>query len=164
MKKEAADLIIDAVRFAAIAGVNASECGVTFSTSLHLNIRDAMFHYKAMCDSVEKDEKNFLRHYFNLKEHLIRGEKDVIISQAQTVSEAVFNIMQRKEFSNSFDLNAMKELQFCEHQIRDIILRIRIDGSNLISDQFSIDELWSEVVSYTEKITKICEEKGILLF
>mgnify|MGYP001025874631 FL=1 len=163
--EEAADLIVEAVKFAAVAGVNASEFGIRLSESLYLNIRDAMFHYKALCDQVrDGKEEDAWRHYFNLKEHLIRGEKDAIIVQAQAVSEAVFSIMEQAAFDDLFDSDDRKELQSRSHQVKDIILRVRIAGSDLPEEEFSVSELRTEVVSCTVKAAKICEEKNLSLW
>lgn len=164
--EESAELIINAVKFATVAGVNATDCGIRLSASLYLNIRDAMFHYKALCDYAQsKDEKNMLKHYFNLKEHLIRGEKDAIIIQAQTTSEAIFDVMQQKDFDELFSSEDIRKLQSYNHKIKDVILRVRIAGSDLTEkEKFSVDEIWAEVASYTVKVARICEEKNISLF
>ena len=77
MKETAAEQIIEAVEFANIVSVNAADTGTTLSASLFRNIRDAIFHFKAMCDCMEEDEA--VRHFYSLKEHLTRGEKDAVI-------------------------------------------------------------------------------------
>lgn len=166
MKEETAQLIVEAVKFAVIAGINATDCGTELSASLYLNIRDAMFHYKALCDYLQKEDYDgALKHYFNLKEHLARGKKDAVIMQAQAVSKAIFDIMQRKDFDESFGAEDVRKLQLYNHKIKDVILRTRISGSNLADENgYSVDDAWTEIVSYTMKVAKICEEKNVSLF
>ena len=55
IKELAAQQIIEAVQFADFAGVNAADFGVALSGSLFRNIRDAMFHFRALCDNLENE-------------------------------------------------------------------------------------------------------------
>lgn len=166
IKEETAQLIVEAVKFAMVAGVNAADCGIRLSASLYLNIRDAMFHYKALCDYLQKEDNDgALKHYFNLKEHLIRGKKDAIIIQAQTVSESILDIMQQRDFDELFSMEDIRKLQLYNHKIKDVILRTRVAGSDLTDENiYSVDDAWTEIASYTVKVAKICEEKNVSLF
>lgn len=166
IKEESAELIIFAVKFTASAAMYASDCHLDLSKSLYLNIRDAMFHYKAMCDYIQKmDEDNALRHYFNLKEHLIRGEKDAITLQAMCVEESLFKLLQTEDFNQLFNPEEIKKLQFYYHKIKDVILRVRLGSSNLTSVNFIwVEEMWSELKEYTKSVGSICGEKNIYLF
>lgn len=165
MKEEAADLIVEAVKFATVAGVNASDCGIALTASLFLNIRDAMFHYKALCDSAETDEENCIKQYYNLKEHLLRGKKDAVILQAHTVCDAVRSMMQQKNYQEKFSPEELKQVKKLVHAVKDVILRIRIAGTELSEDTtFSIEEVWEEVVSCTIEITELCKAKDVPLF
>lgn len=166
IKEEAANMIIEAAKFATVVGISAADCGVSLSASLYLNIRDAMFHYKALCDYVQNaDDINALKHYFNLIEHLIRGEKDAIIMQAQVVSDCIYDIMQQKDFDELFSHEDVKNLQSYIHKLKEVILKIRIAGSDLTREKtLLVDEAWTEVVSYTKGVAKICEGKNISLF
>lgn len=166
MREETAQLIVEAVKFAVVSGVNASDCGISLSASLYLNIRDAMFHYKALCDYLQSgDNDNALKQYFSLKEHLIRGKKDAVIMQAQAVSEAVFDIMQQRDFDELFGMEDVRKLQLYYHKVKDIILRTRLSGSNLTDENnFSVDDIWAETASYTVKVAEICESKNVSLF
>lgn len=166
LKDETAIMIIDAVKFAVLVGVNATDCGIHLSTSLYLNIRDAMFHYKALCDC-GSDEKLELakRQYYNLKEHIIRGEKDAVISHAHAVNDAVFDIMQLPDFYKKFDIQDIKQLQAYTHGVKNIILKVRLAGTDLNKDSSSlIQETWEEMVEYTLKIAQLCQSKDIHMF
>lgn len=164
-RKKAAKLIIEAVDFAIIAGLGATDCGINLSASLYLNVRDAMFHFKALCDCADEDTDNILKHYFNLKEHLQRGEKDAVIYQVQAVCDALHNIMQQKDFNETFRLAEIKQLQALMHNLKDVILKLRIEGANLPNESaFSILDAWKEVYAYTVKAVQICRERNVALF
>lgn len=98
-KDSTSQMIIEAVNFASMASLNAADCGVHLSASLYLNIRDAMFHFKALYESDEDSEMS--RHYYNLKEHIVRGEKDAIINYVQQLCDAIHNLMQKNDFKVS---------------------------------------------------------------
>ena len=165
LKKNAAELIVEAADFACLAGLNASDCGINLSASLFLNIRDAMFHFKALCDCKETDTNNILRHYYNLREHLTRGEKDAVIFQVQAVCDAIFEIMQNSQFMSKIGAEERKQLQTLIHSMKDVTLKIRIDGANLSNESaLSIKEAWDEVTAYTRKAAQICRENSIPLF
>lgn len=166
IKRTSAEMIVEAVNFATVAGVNAVEFGIELSSSLYLNIRDAMFHFKALCDYLEKnDREQAEKHYHNLKEHLLRGEKDAIIFQARAVCDAVSEIMQQKNFKNTFNFEDVRMLQSYVHSLKNIILKIRLEGAELSDNsKASLEDIWAEVVNYTEKVSRICKEKNETLF
>lgn len=165
LRENAAKMIVEAVDFASIAGLNATDCGINLSASLYLNVRDAMFHFKALCDCTDEDTDNILRHYFNLKEHLLRGEKDAVIFQVQAVCDAVYEIMQQKGFNETFQTEEIKQLQILVHSLKDVVLKLRIEGAILPSElTFSVLDAWNEVKNYTMKVVQICREKNVPLF
>ncbi len=165
LKDDAANMIVDAVNFANLAAIHATDCGVNLSASLYLNIRDAMFHFRALCDCSEDDTNNILKQYFNLKEHLLRGEKDAIICQVQSIHTALYAIMQLKSFHDIFNADEIRQFQRLSHELKDIVLRLRMDGSQLSQKTaFSPLEAWSEVYTYTLKIIQLCRSKNISLF
>jgi len=164
IKEDAAELIVEAVNFASIAGLTASDCGINLSASLYLNVRDAMFHFKALCDCAD-DVDNVLKHYFNLKEHLLRGEKDAVIFQVQAVCDAVYDIMQQKSFNDMFRNEEIKQLQCLTHNLKDVVLKLRIEGAKLPNEStFSVLDAWNEVKVYTMKVVQICRERNVPLF
>lgn len=165
LKEDAAKMIIEAVNFASIAGLNATDCGISLSASLYLNIRDAMFHFKALCDCADNDKDNMLRHYFNLKEHLLRGEKDAVIFQVQAVCDAVYGLMQQKGFNEIFQSEEIKQLQILVHCLMDVVLKLRIEGAKLPNESvFSVLDAWNEVKAHTMKVVQICRERNVSLF
>jgi PAS domain-containing protein len=166
MKKEAADMIVGAANFASIAGLNASDCGIGLSASLYLNIRDAMFHFKALCDYADdNDKENVMRHYFNLKEHLLRGEKDAVISQGQAVCDAVDHAIQQNCFDTTLRMEDLKELQNLTHKLKDIILNLRMDGSRLSNEtMLYVSNAWHDVTEYTRQMVQICRKRNITFF
>ena len=164
LREDAANLIVEAVNFASIAGLNAADCGISLSASLYLNVRDAMFHFKALCDCNE-DMDNVMRHYFNLKEHLLRGEKDAVICQARAVCEAVYEILQQKDFDAVFQNEEIKQLQLLLHGLKDVVLKLRSEGSALPNEsEFSVFDAWNEVKEYTMKVVQICRGRNVALF
>lgn len=165
LRENAAKMIVEAVNFASIAGLNASDCGINLSASLYLNVRDAMFHFKALCDCADDDMDNILKHYFNLKEHLLRGEKDAVIFQVQAVCDAVYEVMQQKGFNDIFRNEEIKQLQFLMHNLKDVVLKLRIEGAKLPNEStFSVLDAWNEVKTYTIKVVQICRERNVPLF
>lgn len=165
LKKNAAEMIVEAVTFAHMAGLNASDCGINLSASLYLNVRDAMFHFKALCDCADDDMDNILKHYFNLKEHLLRGEKDAVIFQVQSVCDALYEVMQQKWFNDTFRNEEIKQLQFLMHKLKDVVLKLRIEGAKLSNESnFSVKDAWNEVKNYTIKIVQICRDRNVPLF
>lgn len=163
LKAIAAKMIVDAVDFASMAGLTASDCGISLSTSLYLNVRDAMFHFKALCDST--DCGNRLRHYYNLKEHLMRGEKDAVICQVHSVCDAIHEIMQQEDFHKTFKKEEIKQLQSLGHDMKDVVLRLRIEGADLPDESaVSLVDEWQKVKVYTEQAVRLCRSKNISLF
>ena len=163
LKESAAKRIIESVNFATVASLNAADCGTNLSFSLYLNIRDAMFHFKALCEST--DDENRLKHYYNLKEHLLRGEKDAIIFQVQVICDAIHDIMQQKGFEEMFEEKEVKELQVLIHSLKEVVLKLRIEGAKLPDEPtFSNLDAWNMVTRYTKSVVGICREKNISLF
>jgi len=163
-KSIAANDIIEAVKFAVVSGMYAHDLGIETSASLHLNIRDAMFHYKSLCDYIkDKDEENVCKHYYSLKEHIIRGEKDAIILHAINVLDALSEIEQQKCFEE-FTPSEVKQLRMYNHKIRNVILEIRKGGINPDNrGGFPLNK-FSELKDYIKEIIKICETENIPLF
>lgn len=58
MRDTATERIAEVVQFANLAGVNAADMGISLSIALFRNIRDVMFHFRAMCDCLEDDGYN----------------------------------------------------------------------------------------------------------
>lgn len=163
-KKETADSIIEAVKFSVILGILAQDLGIELSASLYLNVRDAMFHYRMLCNYAEKqDNENMLKHYYNLKEHIIRGEKDAIILLSGNVLDALSEISRQNVF-DEFTSSEVKKLQSNSHNIKDIVLRIRTDGIRPDSAKGFPLDIFSELTVYIKNIVKICEGKNIPLF
>lgn len=165
MKQIAADKIVEAVQFANVLGVAASDSGVKFSGSLLLNIRDAMFHFRTMCDYCENDEEKSRKHYYSLMEHLVRGEKDAVILYGKTVVDAVMDIMQKQAFSDVFSQEDIRRLRHYIHAIKGVFLKLRKSGMHLLGKSGqTIEDAWAEIVEYTEKILEICRKVNVSLF
>ena len=142
----------------------ARDIGVECSASLQRNIRDAMFHYRKLCIYADQaNDEYVLKHYYNLKEHIIRGEKDAIILQAGNVLDALYELQQRKYFLE-FTPWEVKELQLHSHKIREVILDIRTDGIDPDSQQGFPLSTFSELKKYIRCIMEICENRNIPLF
>lgn len=166
MCHSAAESIVEASKFAAMMGVSAVDLGIVISASFYLNIRDAMFHFKALCDDIKVgNEEKAIKNYHNLMEHINRGEKDAVIRLMQQVISAVTSIIQL----NGLDSENMREdiamLQHYMHLLKGNLLRIRSSGISAVGQkEFSIEEEWTEVVRYILAIDKICKRHGMALF
>lgn len=164
MKEEVAREIVDTVLFANVLGVTASDCGVEFSGSLLLNIRDAMFHYKTMCDCCDNGEDDrVVKHYYSIFEHLNRGKKDAVISYSRAVIDAVFNLLQTQTFHKEFSDEDIRAFRNNIHRIKNTYLDLRRDGMHL-ADGKSITQAWKEIKVCTLNITEICKQKNVNLF
>lgn len=158
-------MIINAVAFdVALARLSVS-VGVEISASLRLNVRDAMFHYRTMCRYAEQnDTVNSLRQYYNLKEHILRGEKDAVILIAGNVLDALSDLKQQ-EYFNEFSLEEVKIIRQYSHKIKNIRLVIRMDGINPDGPcGISLDKLSRELSEYVFRIKDMCDAKNIDLF
>lgn len=165
MKIDAANKIVEAVQFADTMGVAASDSGVEFSGSLLLNIRDAMFHYKAMCDNIDTDEEKAKRHYYSLLEHLMRGEKDAVISYGKIVVDTVFELMQTEEFHGVFSREEMNLFRKYIHVIKNTFLDLRRGGMHIPGKKGqTVEESWEIITDSTKKITEMCIKKNVNLF
>lgn len=164
IKKEAADAIIDAVKYAAGLGKLSFEFGINASASLQLNIRDAMFHYKKLCDYADEDNpEKMMKQYYNLREHILRGEKDSVIMMARNVLEALSEISRKTDFL-SFTSQEVKQLNVYRRGIMDIILRIRISGIDPDTPNTFPVKDFDELAQYIDAISKMCYKKNISLF
>lgn len=166
MKHQAAEKIVEAAKFSALCGLNAKDFKIEVSASLYFNVRDAIFHYKAMCDYMQKeDNEGAIRNYNNLMEHILRGEKDAIILQAQNISNKVTLLMQSQNFNYDYKKDDVKKIQYYFHLLKKVILDIRLEGIGLSGrmDSLIVQEL-KKVSEYTIAIDKICKEYGDLLF
>ena len=161
----AAQQIIDAVVFANFAGVNAADFGVTLSAYLFRNIRDAMFHFRALYDNLGVDDDQVIRHYYSLLEHLSRGEKDAVISFGNTVTDAVFNLMQMEDFTEKFSEEDIAGFQECIHIIKNTFMDLRVDGMHPKEKEgLSVQEAWDVIAGQTERIVAVCRQRGVNLF
>lgn len=167
---EAAEAIVSAAKFSAVVSMLANDIGINISASLQLNIRDAMFHFVAMSDTQEDDSTlEFEKNYFNLKEHLSRGKKDAVILFAQDVCNAVMDDADTSMYENVSD-EECKQLQHYCHNIKNVILEIRLGGRDLsgkidqTEHKVSVDDAWKNVFFYTSSISKILQRYNIKLF
>ena len=165
MKTEAARMIVEAVQFAVSAAVNAADCGVELAMSLYLNIRDAMFHYKALCDSLLKgNEDNAMKNYVSLKEHLLRGKKDAVLAHTYIVCKAIGRIMEQKNFNNIFCAEEARRLRSCNNNLKGLVLNVRLAGREPGDEQFSIERTWEKVTACTIEAVTLCRNRNISLF
>lgn len=164
LKEAAAQQIIEAVKFADFAGVNSADFGIPLSGSLFRNIRDAMFHFRALCDSFENEDQ-FMRHYYSLLEHLSRGEKDAVITFGRNVSDAVFSLMQSEDIYNKFNSEEIVAFRHAVHLIKNTFMGIRTGGMHVKDiNSISVHEAWNIIAEQTEKIARICRKRSVHLF
>ena len=161
MKETAARQIVEAVQFANFAGVNAADFGVSLSASLFRNIRDAMFHFNAMCDYFDTDEDQAARHYYSLMEHLSRGEKDAVITFGKSVADAVFDLLRMDAADEVFSREDIADLQHCVNTFMDM----RTGGMHLKEKKgIPLQEAWEHIAKQTEKIAGLCRQRSVDLF
>lgn len=166
MRRIAAEAIVEASEYAAMMSVSAVDLGIEISASFFLNIRDAMFHFKALCDYAEagNDEKA-VKNYNNLMEHINRGEKDAVIRLIQQAVAAVTSIIQLNAFDSSDWEGDAAQLQQYMHLLKGKLLCIRSSGIGIArGEEVSIRDEWTETVRYILTIDKICKEHGMTLF
>lgn len=158
-------MIINAVEFDVALALLSVAVGVEISASLRLNVRDAMFHYRTMCRYAEKnDTDNAFRQYYNLKEHILRGEKDAVIMITGNVLDALSDLKQQ-EYFNEFSPKEAKIIRQYSHKIKNIRLNIRMDGIDPDSQcGISLDKLSQELSEYISRIKDMCDAKNIDLF
>lgn len=165
MRDTAAERIVEAVQFANLAGVNAADMGIPLSTALFRNIRDAMFHFRTMCDCLDEDEEQATRHYYSLLEHLSRGEKDAVIGFGQSVSDAVFDLMQMSDFNARFSNEEISSFRKSVHLIKNTFMDMRTAGMYLEDKPgITVQEAWRCITEQTERINSICHKRGVELF
>lgn len=166
MCQAAAESIVEASKFAAMMGVSAVDLGIEISASFYLNIRDAMFHFKALCDYIEAgDEEKAVKNYYNLMEHINRGEKDAVIRLIQQAVSAVMRIIQLNSLDSEYTEKDIAMLQRYMHLLKGNLLRIRSSGISVsVGREISVEEEWTEVVRYILAIDKICKGHGMTLF
>lgn len=166
MRQSAAESIVEASKFAAMVGVSAVDLGIDISASFYLNIRDAMFHFKALCDYIEAgDEEKAGQNYHNLMEHINRGEKDAVIRLIQQAVSAVTSIIQMNSLDLEYTEKDIAMLQRYMHLLKGSLLRIRSSGIGASDGrEFSVKEEWTEVVQHILAIDKICKGHGMKLF
>lgn len=166
MRQSAAEAIVEASKFAAMMSVNALDLGIEISASFFLNIRDAMFHFKALCDYAEAgNDEEAVKNYNNLVEHINRGEKDAVIRLTQQAVAAVTSIIQLNSFDSVYMAGDTAKLQHYMHLLKGNLLRIRSSGIRISGNmENSVKEEWTEVVRYILAIDKICKEHGMALF
>lgn len=165
MKETAARQIVEAVQFANFAGVNAADFGISLSASLFRNIRDAMFHFNAMCDCFDIDEDQAAGHYHSLMEHLSRGEKDAVITFGKSVADAVFDLLRLDAVDEVFSKEDIADLQHRVHQIKNTFMDIRIGGMHLKEKKgILVKGAWEQIAEQTEKIVGLCRQRSVDLF
>ena len=166
MKSQAAQKIVEAAKFAAMVSLNAKDLKIDISASLFYNIRDAIFHFKAMCDYIENgDHDGTVRNYNNLMEHILRGEKDSIILQTQNIINQVTLLMQSQEFNCDYKKEDIKKVQYYVHLLKKVILDIRLEGIGLSGKMgFLVVQEWNKVNRYTVAINDICKSYGKSIF
>ena len=165
MKKTAASQIVEAVQFANFAGVHAADFGVSLSASLFRNIRDAMFHFNAMCDYFDTDEDQAIRHYYSLLEHLSRAEKDAVITFGKSVADAVFDLLRMDAADEVFSKEDIATLQRSVHQIKNTFMDMRAGGMHQKKKEDTlVKEAWNHIAEQTEKIANLCRQRSVDLF
>ena len=129
------------------------------------NIRDAMFHFNAMCDCFDTDRDQAARHYYSLMEHLSRGEKDAVITFGKSVADAVFDLLRMDAADEVFSKEDIAVLQHRVHQIKNTFMDMRTDGMHLKEKKgIPVKEAWDHIAEQTEKIAGLCRQRSVDLF
>ncbi len=139
------------------------ELNILKHSSILINMRDAMFHYRQMY------EKNSLlglvEQEYAMKEHLNRGVKDGIIRLLNSLLERVEFYFSSDEQDKYFLLSKNDKKRYREilHKIKNYMLDIRIDSMNIerIFDQSKVEDRINEAKRYIVELVKFLKDNDI---
>lgn len=166
IKEEAANQIVEMSKFTAAYSVMALNCGIYVPAALYRNLRDAMVHFKALVDSINNNnDDQTKKHYFNLLEHLIRGEKDAVITYIQCALKRINEIVCLHQYQIQVSLNDKKSVEKMENELKNILIDVRLMGLNLISNEKdTVNDLFERVNKLAYSLNELLSNYGWSLF
>jgi hypothetical protein len=166
LRINASEEIVKAVRKISAISITCKDLGIPFSSSLFINIRDAMFHYKKLCDKGIDDIKIAEEQMCSITEHILRGIKDVLIELINTVIDVIETVRTYNSYEESLSLEERKEVRELVHNLKRYLLSIRADGMYLayFSSDIVNDEKLKEMMNKILRLNEICEKREIHLF
>lgn len=139
------------------------ELNIIKNSSVLINMRDAMFHYRQMYE--KNNIIGLIEQQYAMKEHLNRGVKDGIIHLLNSLLERVEFYFSCNEQDKYFLLSKTDKKRYREilHKIKNYMLDIRIDSMNIerIFDQSKVKERISEAKLYISDLVKFLEDNDI---
>jgi hypothetical protein len=99
--------------------------------SPYLNLRDALFHYKKMYEAADaENDFDVDQQYACIEEHLNRGLKDFAVCLcANFFTKMLHNMLETK--AKSITDGIRRKLRHIYHEIKNIVIEIRLDGQVL---------------------------------
>lgn len=163
---EAACKIVEASKFAALFSLTSVNIGMEIPNSLFYNIRDAMVHFKVINEAcLNRNYKKAYKHYSNMNEHLIRGQKDAIITYIQYCVKSVDDIIQQNTYFNKISNGDKINIQNIIHELKNTLLDIRLAGLKMTwQKDTNIETYWNSVVQCSVDLNEILEKNELKLF
>lgn len=124
--------------------------------SCYTNFRDALFHFRKMCNSSEEHE--ILRQVFAVREHLGRTKTDARITILLMYAKVAEMLLKRDDINGELKIRFRKLL----HKMKNVSMINRIQGmmmSDLVINRFSDDEISEIVQEYLDLIQSECLEQ-----
>lgn len=124
--------------------------------SCYTNFRDALFHFRKMCNSSEEHE--IMQQAFAVKEHLGRARTDARSAIFLVYAKVAEKLLERD------DIGGKLKVQFRElrHKMQNISMVNRIQGmmmSDVVINRYSDDEISEIVQEYLDLLQKECMDQ-----
>ena len=122
----------------------------------YTNFRDALFHFRKMCNSSEEHE--ILRQVFAVREHLGRTKTDARITILLMYAKVAEMLLKRDDINGELKIRFRKLL----HKMKNVSMINRIQGmmmSDLVINRSSDDEISEIVQEYLDLIQSECLEQ-----
>jgi len=166
MKSSAANRIVDSSKFTGYYSLTAVQCGIFVPASMYRNLRDAMVHYKVMIDCIDADDYDRAqKNYNNLFEHLIRGEKDAVISYIQSILGKINNVTSGESYEYYVDIEHKRKVREIIHELKNILIEIRLLGLKLDPNNSKKPAFFlQKAMEFVIKLQEIFDIYGLNLF
>ncbi|MCM1288723.1 MAG: hypothetical protein NC240_10470 [Clostridium sp.] len=124
--------------------------------SCYTNFRDALFHFRKMCNSWEEHE--IMQQAFAVKEHLGRARTDAKVSILVVYAKIIEELLLRNDITKEMK-NSMRKIL---HKIKNVVMVNRIEGmmmSEIVINYYSDDDISEIVAEYLDFVQDKCEDQ-----